>query len=112
MLASALARAGAGLVNRPARTGCHTHQLDGARRAALIELDPGTDDRERTATADFVHCFGTQSHTPVRPILGVMPRRDPKSVTALLADVRAGRKEAMDDLMAVVYPELRQIAGH
>jgi hypothetical protein len=31
--------------------GCHTQQLDGATRAALMELDPGTDDRERTATA-------------------------------------------------------------
>jgi RNA polymerase sigma factor (TIGR02999 family) len=41
-----------------------------------------------------------------------MPKRDPKPVTELLADVRAGKKEAMDDLMAVVYPELRQIAGH
>jgi RNA polymerase sigma-70 factor (ECF subfamily) len=41
-----------------------------------------------------------------------MPKRDPKPVTELLADVRDGKKEAMDDLMAVVYPELRQIAGH
>ena len=41
-----------------------------------------------------------------------MPKRGPKPVSALLADVRAGRKGATDDLMAVVYPELRQIAGH
>ena len=41
-----------------------------------------------------------------------MPKRGPKDVTALLADVRNGKKEAMDELMAVVYPELRQIAGH
>jgi RNA polymerase sigma factor (TIGR02999 family) len=36
----------------------------------------------------------------------------PKPVTALLAEVRCGKKEAIDDLMAVVYPELRHIAGH
>ncbi|HMF97904.1 MAG TPA: sigma-70 family RNA polymerase sigma factor [Vicinamibacterales bacterium] len=41
-----------------------------------------------------------------------MARGGAKDVTALLVEVRNGRKEAMDDLMAVVYPELRQIAGH
>jgi RNA polymerase sigma factor (TIGR02999 family) len=41
-----------------------------------------------------------------------MAKPGPRQVTALLADVRRGRQEAMDDLMAIVYPELRQIAGH
>ena len=41
-----------------------------------------------------------------------MPERGPRDVTTLLAEVRNGQKEAMDDLMTVVSPELRQIAGH
>jgi len=40
-----------------------------------------------------------------------MSKPDPKHVTALLADVRRGNKNAIDDLMALVYPELRQIAA-
>jgi RNA polymerase sigma factor (TIGR02999 family) len=41
-----------------------------------------------------------------------MPKRGPKDVSTLLAELRNGKKEAMDDLMAVVYPEMRRIAGH
>src|SRR5262252_6431320 len=41
-----------------------------------------------------------------------MLTRGPKAITTLLAEVRNGKGEAMDDLMAVVYPELRHIAGH
>ena len=40
-----------------------------------------------------------------------MSKSDPKQVTALLAEIRGGNTNAMDDLMAVVYPELRQIAA-
>ena len=41
-----------------------------------------------------------------------MSKPDPKQVTALLAEVRRGNNNAMDDLMTLVYPELRQIAAH
>src|SRR5262245_51043414 len=41
-----------------------------------------------------------------------MLTRGPKAITTLLAEVRNGKGEAMDDLMAVVYPELRHVARH
>jgi RNA polymerase sigma factor (TIGR02999 family) len=40
-----------------------------------------------------------------------MSKPDPKQVTALLAAVRGGSTNAIDELIAVVYPELRQIAA-
>jgi RNA polymerase sigma factor (TIGR02999 family) len=40
-----------------------------------------------------------------------MARTDPSQVTALLEDVRRGKSDAIDQLLAVVYPELRRIAG-
>jgi RNA polymerase sigma factor (TIGR02999 family) len=40
-----------------------------------------------------------------------MARPGPHQVTAVLADVRRGRKEAVEQLMALVYAELRAIAG-
>jgi RNA polymerase sigma factor (TIGR02999 family) len=41
-----------------------------------------------------------------------MSKADPGHVTALLAEVRLGNKRAIDDLMTLVYQELRQIAAH
>lgn len=41
-----------------------------------------------------------------------MSKPGPQQVTALLAEVRLGNKNAVDDLMALVYQELRQIAAH
>jgi RNA polymerase sigma factor (TIGR02999 family) len=37
---------------------------------------------------------------------------DPGEVTALLAEVKLGNKDAMDRLMPLVYRELRRLAGH
>jgi RNA polymerase sigma factor (TIGR02999 family) len=37
---------------------------------------------------------------------------DRNQVSALLEDVRRGKEEAIGQLIAVVYPELRRIAGH
>jgi RNA polymerase sigma factor (TIGR02999 family) len=41
-----------------------------------------------------------------------MPKPGPNQVTALLADMRRGKKDAKSHLIAMVYPELREIAGH
>ena len=35
-----------------------------------------------------------------------------QQVTALIAEVRLGRKDALDRLMPLVYPELRRVAGN
>ncbi len=40
-----------------------------------------------------------------------MANPDPNQVTALLEGARLGKQEAIDQLIAVVYPELRGIAG-
>jgi RNA polymerase sigma-70 factor (ECF subfamily) len=40
-----------------------------------------------------------------------MTKADSSRVTAILEDVRRGKPEAIDQLIAVVYPELRGIAG-
>ncbi len=39
-----------------------------------------------------------------------MPSGSPQNVTALLEDVRAGREEALDELLPLVYDELRALA--
>ena len=41
----------------------------------------------------------------------VAAKRDPNLVSKLLEDVRRGKQEAIDELIAVVYPELREIAA-
>lgn len=41
-----------------------------------------------------------------------MTKSDPYPVTALLDDVRRGDRNAIDQLIAVVYPQLRSIAAH
>jgi RNA polymerase sigma factor (TIGR02999 family) len=40
-----------------------------------------------------------------------MTKADASQVTAILEDVRRGKPEVIDQLIAVVYPELRGIAG-
>lgn len=40
-----------------------------------------------------------------------MARQDPNHVTALLEGARLGKPDAIEQLIAVVYPELRGIAG-
>jgi len=40
----------------------------------------------------------------------VAPGHDPTSITELLADLRAGRREAFDQILPIVYHELRRTA--
>src|ERR1044071_10143677 len=39
-----------------------------------------------------------------------VPRGDPESITQLLTDLRAGRREAFDRILPLVYHELRRAA--
>jgi len=41
-----------------------------------------------------------------------LERESPGEVTVLLAQMRSGRREALDRLLPLVYQELRRLAGH
>jgi len=50
-----------------------------------------------------VHPIGAFSHS-------LAPARTATSITELLADLRAGRRDALDEILPLVYQELRRVA--
>jgi RNA polymerase sigma factor (TIGR02999 family) len=49
-------------------------------------------------------------HPAIAPHRPAAPTRRAPDVTALLADLRAGRREALDEMLPIVYQELRRTA--